>query len=91
MLAPEDRPATHAGVMEVSPAASSPAPAPAPPPALAPPVEQKVLKYEGDYVSSSEDDASGTGTAAELEDDGWDLVASKKKSSSRPNSIWCSF
>lgn len=87
MLAPEDRPATHARVMKVTSKATSatPAPAPEPTPASAPtlaaPVQQKISNYEADFASSSsEDETSGTGTAGIKEDDGWDVVPSKKKS-----------
>ena len=59
---------------------TSTASAPAPPPALAPPIETKIAKFEADYVSSSENETSGTGTAEIEEDDGWDVVPSKKNS-----------
>lgn len=88
MLAPEDRPATHARVMKIaSPsgeALPSPMPAPAPPavaPAPLPKNEsaEKVSKFEEDYAESSDEGTSATGT---VEDDGWDMVPSRKKSAS---------
>ncbi|KAK4687261.1 hypothetical protein P7C73_g2870, partial [Tremellales sp. Uapishka_1] len=64
MLAPEDRPAQPSRVMKIVP----------PSPASSNPAAQpaKLSNFENDYVPSSED---GTST----EDDGWDVVASKKK------------
>ncbi|GFZ42712.1 hypothetical protein JCM24511_00429 [Saitozyma sp. JCM 24511] len=85
MLAPEDRPATHARVMKIaSPsgeALPSPMPAPAPPavaPAPLPKNEsaEKVSKFEEDYAESSDEGTSATGT---VEDDGWDMVPNRKK------------
>lgn len=100
MLAPEDRPATHARVMKIAEQAApgSSRSAPAPGPSLAPPIpasdrhhetdtpsngnasdSSKIAKYEADYVDESDDDedTSGGGTV-EGEDDGWDVVVSKK-------------
>jgi hypothetical protein len=90
MLAPEDRAPTLARVMKITPAESSKpsaaqskpvAPVPAPPAAKTP-------KYEDDYVSSDEGTSggggtvSGNGTTEVEEDDGWDVVPVKKKSTS---------
>jgi hypothetical protein len=94
MLAPEDRPATHARVMKIASASgdSLPSPMPAPPPtAAAGPLPknesaEKVSKFEEDYAESSDEETSATGT---VEDDGWDMVPSRKKSasSSAPQSV----
>lgn len=74
MLAPEDRPAEHARVMKVvQNGASKPASAES-----EAKQSEKIAKYEDDYQEG--DDTSGTGT---IEDDGWDVVPSKKKSESR--------
>jgi hypothetical protein len=82
MLAPEDRPAEHARVMKVvqkdAPAAKAPPAPPAPAPVEAPKPSEKIAKYEEDYLEG-DDTTSGSGT---IEDDGWDVVPSKKKSQS---------
>jgi len=68
------------------------------PPVLAPPInepEQKVEKYSADYASSSSDEeeekpsasTSSNGGSQVREDDGWGVVAGKKKSKSR-DWIW---
>jgi hypothetical protein len=59
-------------------------PAPAPPAAAAAPLPknesaEKVSKFEEDYAESSDEGTSATGT---VEDDGWDMVPSRKKSAS---------
>lgn len=67
MLAPEDRPTEHARVMKVvQPSSESDK------------QSEKVSKYEDDY-QEGDDTTSGSGT---IEDDGWDVVRSKKKSES---------
>ncbi|ORY23445.1 hypothetical protein BCR39DRAFT_349847 [Naematelia encephala] len=82
MLAPEDRPATHARVLKVVSSAtpsttSSPTTAPAP--ALAPPVDQTPINDVADYASSNDAmSETGTGTGT-VEDDGWDVVPIRKK------------
>ena len=85
MLATEDQEPTHARVMKVVPAGSVSTTSSAALPVSTIPdlIEHKVARYEADYASITEDETSGDVTAAEIEeDDGWDLVPSRKNSAS---------
>lgn len=93
MLAPEDRPATHARVMKITQSsaggsgASSRSETPTGKAASSTPTkeaeeeerpERKVERFEDDYESSEDTSATG-GT---VEDDGWNVVPMKAKSRS---------
>jgi hypothetical protein len=98
MLAPEDLPGQHARVMRVT------GPATLAPPVSQPETERKVGNFEDDYASSSsssESSSHGEGEDADVpvsssgpklkknENDGWGVVAPKKKSQSSPPSLPC--
>ena len=78
MLAPEDRPATHARVMKVVNSST-----PTPTANAAQSVDSKVAKYTDDYASNSEGETSGTTGTVEAEvDDGWNVVPARSKGGS---------
>ena len=79
MLAPEDRAPSYARVMKVTPT-TPPTKLELIPPVTATLSDEKLPQYELDYSLTSEEDISGSGTVDIEEDEGWDVVTSKKRS-----------